>query len=98
MVPYSYKSLQQDGRSIRLLRLMPSSCIIAKVACEIFHAEIDATTTEEMSYEALSYTWGDVSQTVDIDISGSIFPATVSLEAALRCLRKTNEPRVLWVD
>src|SRR5690242_10213126 len=98
MAPYCYnKPLPDDGRSIRLLRLMPSSHTAAEIVCELFPGETGNSPTEGTSYEALSYTWGDASKTLNIDVSGSTFPATVNLEAALRCLRKTNEPRVLWV-
>jgi hypothetical protein len=96
MASYQYKALLQDGRSIRLLRLMPSSHIATKIECEIFDAQIGAATLTP--YEALSYTWGDASQTVDIGLSRCVFAATTNLEAALRALRKTDEPRVFWID
>ena len=98
MASYPYNPLPEDGQSIRLLRLMPGSHIASGVVCEIFHTKIGVPPVEATSYEALSYTWGDASHTVDIDLSGNTFPATVNLEAALRCLRGRTEPRVFWVD
>jgi hypothetical protein len=93
---YQYQTLVEDGRSIRLLRLLPGAHAAMKVECELFHAQIG--TAAQPPYEALSYTWGDAAQTVDIGLSGSAFPATVNLEAALRALRRPDSERVLWVD
>ncbi len=96
MTSYQYNPLAEDGQSIRLLRLLPSADIAAKVECEIFHAQIGGSA--QVPYEALSYTWGDPSRTVNIGLSGCAFLATVNLEAALRALRQKREARVLWVD
>jgi len=91
MTPYSYQPLAKDGQSIRLLRLILAPHIAARVACEIFHAKIRDPLAEAASYEALFYTWGDTSQTVDIELAGNIVPATVNLDTVLRCLRQRNE-------
>ncbi|KAK3361566.1 ankyrin repeat-containing domain protein [Lasiosphaeria ovina] len=96
MAPYQYKPLSAGGQSIRLLRLLPSPHVATKIECEIFEAQIGGPA--QVPYEALSYTWGDASETVDIGLSGCVFPATVNLEAGLRALRKRDGPRVLWVD
>jgi Heterokaryon incompatibility protein (HET) len=94
MARYCYQPLENDNQGIRLLRLMPGPHIAARIECELFHAKIEDCPP----YEALSYTWGDASQTTDIDLSGCLFPATVNLDVALRYLRSRSEPRVLWVD
>jgi hypothetical protein len=94
MARYCYQPLENDNQGIRLLRLMPGPHIAARIECELFHAKIEDCPP----YEALSYTWGDASQTTDIDLSGCPFPATVNLDVALRYLRSRSEPRVLWVD
>ncbi len=94
MACYHYKPLENDYQCIRLLRLMPGPHLAAGIECELFHTKIKNCPP----YEALSYTWGDASQTTIIGLSGCPFPATVNLDVALRYLRSTSEPRVLWVD
>ncbi|KAF2005277.1 hypothetical protein P154DRAFT_418304, partial [Amniculicola lignicola CBS 123094] len=65
-----------------------------------------------VSYEAVSYCWGDVDDTVDITIRcptskrrrhstttiAQKFRITRNLEALLRAFRYENGTRVLWVD
>lgn len=96
MESYWYRRLRNDEFSIRLLRIHPNGDSTSKIECELFHEEID--NKDRTPYEALSYTWGDASQTVDIQVNGCAFSVTVNLEAALRSLRKADDPRVLWVD
>ena len=96
MASYQYKRLPHDGSSIRLLRLLPSRSSESQVDCEIFH--YDTKNADQTSYEALSYTWGDIPQAVDIRVNGCVFAVTVNLEGALRALRNADKPRLLWVD
>jgi len=96
MPTVKYTPLPADGASIRLLRLQPNSANDAKVQCTFFHASL--ADAQKAQYEALSYAWGNATQTIDIELNGIIFPATVNLDAALRALRKPDEPRTLWVD
>lgn len=96
MASYRYKPLPHDGCSIRLLRLLPTCKSGSRIECEIFYGNI--REVDQAPYEALSYIWGDASQTVDIGLNGCVFPVTVNLEAALRALRKTDESRILWVN
>jgi hypothetical protein len=49
-------------------------------------------------FEALSYTWGDPSATVPIQVNGAELQITLNLFLALKRLRKEREERVLWVD
>ena len=66
-------------------------------------AEEATTTTWNLTpgYVALSYTWGDPSQTQSIEVNGVKIQVTMNLEAALRALRKISLMRqgcALWVD
>ncbi|KAK6218965.1 heterokaryon incompatibility protein [Colletotrichum tabaci] len=50
-------------------------------------------------YEALSYTWGPPEKSHSIDIaSGGRLGITASLDAALRHLRRRDEPVTIWID
>jgi hypothetical protein len=78
---------------IRLVTLWPGEWDTL-IRCTIKHAILD----EKLSYEALSYTWGD-SQTISaIDLDGRPFPARRNLEVALRYLCLKDKPRILWMD
>ena len=50
------------------------------------------------SYDALSYVWGDLSDTVSISVNGVDVPITRNLEAALRQLRRKHTSITLWID
>ncbi|KAG4435479.1 hypothetical protein IFR05_009051 [Cadophora sp. M221] len=100
MQRYKYNPLKADGSSIRLLRIehSPSANYNDPLSCSLFHASITDTDT---IFEALSYVWGDASQTVDLEIDGSIIPITHNLDTALRSLRPLQteaDPWILWVD
>jgi hypothetical protein len=49
-------------------------------------------------YEALSYTWGDPTDKLSIEVNGSTIQVTTNLFSALLALRKPNEDRILWID
>lgn len=94
MASYYYEPLENDHQCIRLLRLMPGRHVAAGLECELLHTKIEDCPP----YEALSYTWGDASQTSIISLSGCPFSATANLDVALRYLRSTSEPRLFWID
>lgn len=96
MASFDYVPLLYHPLSIRLLKLLPSVDFRSTLCCEIFHENLDDEGT--VPYEALSYTWGDDGETVDIPVSGRPFPVTINLAAALRALRFSDRPRNLWVD
>ncbi|KAF6810077.1 HET domain-containing protein, partial [Colletotrichum musicola] len=51
------------------------------------------------NYEALSYVWGKSTEGHKINLDGQkVVPVTDNLHAALRRLRRLDEPRTLWVD
>lgn len=81
------------GDDIRLLILRPGSfddsihCQLEKVSLSAGHA-----------YEALSYVWGNASDTSPMSLEGVPYHITKNLECALRYLRHKGSPRVLWVD
>lgn len=91
---YSYEQLPDYTCNIRLIRLLPSAQPDTPIELELCPARLDAT----LSYEALSYCWGDVSLTETVYIDRRLFDVTTNLAAALRALRCQTEPRIVWVD
>lgn len=84
---------------IRLLLLQPGSDD-AIINCELVATELHSA----QAYEALSYTWGDLSnyQVIHITTAGSgerkEFSVTANCFSALTRLRLKEQPRILWID
>jgi hypothetical protein len=89
----TYNTLCQSRREIRLLKLLPGH-LKDPISCELQVVSLD----EKPTYEPLSYVWGDPSVVVVAYLHNVPVNVTVNLAAALRRLRKAEEPRVLWVD
>ena len=93
---YKYEPLEIPDRHVRLLTLYPSENESTPIKC--------STTPHSLnwnpSYEALSYTWGDPRDICPspIDFNGYRTYISTNLEAALRALRYSEYPRVLWID
>ena len=94
--------------AIRLLTLAPGR-FNDDIKCELSHVYLRHTASGQIVldqnplgrdpvYESLSYTWGDQSRKREIWLNSEKFSVTANLECALRYLRKTTEPRTLWVD
>jgi hypothetical protein len=83
---------------IRLVHLQPGTG--DAIFCELSTTLVDSAP----DYEALSYTWGDPSRTVTINMGtqGSKtthqFSVTSNCFSALKYLRYKEKPRVLWID
>ncbi|KAF2877025.1 heterokaryon incompatibility protein-domain-containing protein [Massariosphaeria phaeospora] len=78
--------------SIRVLELLPALSETTPLACRLRSGRIGS------AYEALSYVWGDVSDTVDLHCEGKTTGITQNLDAALRHVRYHDRSRYLWVD
>ncbi|KAI0097943.1 heterokaryon incompatibility protein-domain-containing protein [Nemania sp. FL0031] len=89
----AYEPLEPTTRDIRLVKLWPDEGN-ASIRCETIHTWLD----EELSYEALSYTWGYPHSLGLIDMNGRPFPIRGNLEDALRSIRLRDKPRTLWID
>ena len=90
---YRYRELDSASSTIRLVTILPGD-FASEIVCSLSHVEL--STSPE--YEALSYVWGDMTQTVRIVLDGFYFQVTTKLERALRFLRNPTSPRVMWVD
>ena len=68
---------------------MPSVLLDAVLDVDIFHSILKPQM--HVSYEALSYVWGDATDTVDVNVDrDSLVPITKSLPTALVALRGAN--------
>lgn len=64
---YQHEPLDHSKHSIRLVRVLPSLCPEGLIQCDIFHGTTDVT------YECLSYRWGDPYPEGSILIGGKRF-------------------------
>lgn len=87
-----YQPLPHDH--FRLLTIHPSHGL----KNSILECSLTVKKPEDRPYSALSYCWGDISDTVIVHISGLDFKITRNLEAGLRQLRRESEAFTIWVD
>ncbi|KAE9380668.1 HET-domain-containing protein [Stipitochalara longipes BDJ] len=95
---FKYKSLTEPD-SFRLILLQPSSSHHADLQCALLHATLSQCDRDIIDhYTALSYVWGDPTQTGSIYVDGHHFTITATLEAALRDLRDPSRVLRIWAD
>jgi Heterokaryon incompatibility protein (HET) len=92
MATYCYTPLS-DPKHIRLLSIQPGSGE-DEVACSLSIVSL----TSEPVFQALSYTWGDLSQKLPLNCGTGVALASANLHSALRHLRLADKARVIWVD
>lgn len=85
--------LDLHRKQIRILLLLPGK-EADPIRCELYTAHL----CDNPHYEALSYVWGNPKIVRPIFLEGRQVQVTVNLEAALRSLRLSYEPRHMWVD
>tara|TARA_R110002060_G_scaffold59782_1_gene69586 strand:- start:1561 stop:2070 length:510 start_codon:yes stop_codon:yes gene_type:complete len=81
----------QSGQ-IRVLQLQPGSS--SAIFCTLKSVFLDT----KPYYEAISYAWGDASNTARILVDGKNVRVPQNLESALRHLRLPSDPLALWAD
>ncbi len=87
------KPLEENKAEIRILTLQPGlfeEPLITNLRMVSLHSD--------PNFEALSYVWGNGSETKNISINGAVKRITVNLESTLRHLRLVDKPRDIWVD
>ncbi|KAK5692396.1 hypothetical protein LTR97_010704 [Elasticomyces elasticus] len=95
MTGLKYKPLIPSKNEIRLLRVQPNADRDAEIVCTLEHAVLE----DGLAYHALSYTWGDLSNPLSIEVGGHALAVTQSLHAALQTLRRSSdEVLTIWVD
>lgn len=85
--------LKSDEQEIRLFTLLPGAW--DSPICGELHND---RLTNGPEYAALSYVWGDASDTAAISLNGHTHAATRNLQIALRHLREIYGRLVMWVD
>ncbi|KAF8856768.1 HET-domain-containing protein, partial [Acephala macrosclerotiorum] len=95
---FSYQPLKEsDG--IRLVLIHPAPDVSAHLECSIQHATLSQYDQDLMNhYHALSYVWGDATNTRKITVEGYPIQVTVTLESALRRLRDRERIIRVWAD
>ncbi|KAK3995754.1 heterokaryon incompatibility protein-domain-containing protein [Cladorrhinum sp. PSN332] len=97
--PYVYEPLPNDGDSIRLLHLFPSPGHAAPLRGTLHRTKLSKLQADLIDkYTALSYVWGDASQTSIIYIDDKEIVITASLDTALRDLRDARRVFHVWAD
>ena len=88
---YVYETLDSDSREIRVFTLFPSTGS-EQVAGKL----IKTSLNDAFSYDALSYQWGDSTNTSTINLGGDVgFKVTTSLEIALRNIRRPDHAIII---
>ncbi|OAL54541.1 HET-domain-containing protein, partial [Pyrenochaeta sp. DS3sAY3a] len=95
MAFFQYAPLDHLKQSVRLLQLCQGDG--AFIECYLFDALLH-DPQGVISYEALSYTWGDTDKPYEIEVDGRLMAVTKNLYLALQHLRYTDQDRILWID
>jgi len=96
MSGYKHHPIDIEGDGVRLVRLLKGN-FGDTVRCDLFQTWLHEVQGQ-MSYEALSYTWGTTGRTAKITVDRSTNDVTDNLHVALQHLRFKNKDRILWVD
>jgi hypothetical protein len=98
MESYKYNPLKAEIPETRVLSLLPGDF---GSPINVLLSTITLSESSKSSPEALSYAWGPVGERVDITVKGPqdrTLSITANLAEALRYLRYTTAPRLLWID
>nr|OQO16729.1 hypothetical protein B0A51_15256 [Rachicladosporium sp. CCFEE 5018] len=90
-----YRPLDPSRKEIRYLHLRPGVGS-QDLAASLVHA--DLSDPDAAAYETISYAWGHASRRTTLDIDGHILSVPETAAAALRCMRLSDQDRVLWID
>lgn len=89
---YQYNPLPPE-KFIRLLELYPGHAN-DNVDCTLRQIELENAP----EYEAISYTWGDPANRIDMLCDGKIITVTQNLKDALVRLKLKDRSRIVWAD
>ncbi|KAM7188359.1 Heterokaryon incompatibility protein (HET) domain containing protein [Rhypophila sp. PSN 637] len=92
---FQYAPIDLATDAIRLVRLLKGSDY-EPIVCELFETLLHQVNGTP--YEALSYTWGQSQELIQITLCGKKVLIRDNLFTALWYLRKPDEDRLLWID
>ncbi|KAL6857570.1 hypothetical protein ACO1O0_005011 [Amphichorda felina] len=96
---FSYSPLNREVVEIRLVRFIepPADSTTTPIQLELRHAPL---LNDETRYEAVSYAWGNPSEShaAEICVNGSPFTISPNLQAGLLQIRENGVRSWLWVD
>ncbi|CRK31969.1 hypothetical protein BN1708_005607 [Verticillium longisporum] len=95
MSSFPYERLDLSTHAIRLLNLRKGGHF-DPIRCNLVQAILDDENL--IPYKALSYTWGDASDRIEIKVDDRTFGITRNLYDALDHLRSKTTDILLWVD
>ncbi|KAH8671507.1 heterokaryon incompatibility protein-domain-containing protein [Xylariales sp. PMI_506] len=93
MASFRYQPLDPQLKEIRLLELArgrQDEIIRGRLVCTLLG--------DPLAYETISYCWGDASLRGAIELDGFIQDVPASTIAALKCMRKDDGVRLVWID
>ena len=90
---YQYKPLPTEHHT-RLVKLLPGEGD-AEICCLM---EFKTINDVEDTYDAISYAWGDATNTVKIQCNKRELEVTASLADALRAIRDPKQAKWIWAD
>ncbi|KAI1740178.1 HET-domain-containing protein [Xylaria scruposa] len=91
---FLYEPLERTQKEFRLLTIFAGREEEA-LQLRLTHATLGDLA---VSYETISYCWGDASVRSFITVNGDVVDVPASAVAALKCMRKVKEPRIVWID
>ncbi|KIW80289.1 hypothetical protein Z517_06904 [Fonsecaea pedrosoi CBS 271.37] len=94
--PYQYVPLDTVADETRIIVIDPNEDKQAPLVLHLAHCPL----ASDVVYHALSYTWGNVDDAVEITVMGQSMQIRQNLERALRRLRPSSSPRAcaVWAD
>lgn len=92
---FKYSLLKSAKTGIRLAQILPGS---GNKGISINLVDSFITGTNQLQYDALSYTWGDGDRSKTVSCNGRRLPVTPTLLEALHRFRHPVHVVTLWID
>lgn len=94
-----YQRLDPKKSEIRVLVVRPARRRDSRIRCNLIHVDLDAMSEAPFSFhEAVSYTWGDMSDTKRVDLERHNFSITRNFHGLLERLRSKRAQGYYWVN
>lgn len=91
--PFEYAPLDASRREIRIVELLPGESQ-DRLSCAVHHTRLD----ERISYETVSYVWGDSSIRSECLLNDCAIEIPISSANVLKQSRLESNSRHLWID